>query len=202
MFTNRDIGNRITVARERTGLTQEEVAEELQKSRKTIVNWENGKTPPRVDDLKQLSDILNCDFGYFIGEIEEWTHQITDIKAATGLSSDAIAVLLAIKEHSSKDKTASFDLEVISSLLEDLGDIYLVPSLKNEKEAFNVLLSLSEICSIDVKNMSGIEFQYMQRDETMDFGITPEEYYELRLSLFLQHIRLFAESMRKKYYSE
>ena len=49
--TRRSIGERIWDARDAAGLTQVELAERLNVSRETVINWETGKTEPSGNDL-------------------------------------------------------------------------------------------------------------------------------------------------------
>ena len=52
-----EIGVKIKEARTRTGLTQEQAAEALGVSRKTISNWENEKTYPDIVSVVKMSDL-------------------------------------------------------------------------------------------------------------------------------------------------
>lgn len=52
-----NISDKIKEAREKSGLTQEQVAEELLVSRQTISNWENGKTLPDIVSILNMSDL-------------------------------------------------------------------------------------------------------------------------------------------------
>lgn len=47
-------------ARERTGLTQKEVAERLGIDQSAVSLWENGKTSPRVSVLVKLAELYHC----------------------------------------------------------------------------------------------------------------------------------------------
>ena len=47
-------------ARERTGLTQKEVAERLGIDQSAVSLWENGKTSPRVSLLVKLPELYHC----------------------------------------------------------------------------------------------------------------------------------------------
>lgn len=49
----------LAAARVNAMFTQDEVAEKLKVSNKTIVNWENGKSKPSYATLKTLSDLYN-----------------------------------------------------------------------------------------------------------------------------------------------
>lgn len=53
---------RITIraARVNAGLTQEEVAKEVKKSKNTIVNYENGKSVPDIETGKKLAALYGC----------------------------------------------------------------------------------------------------------------------------------------------
>lgn len=49
----------IKAARVNAGLTQREVAKTLGVSRETIINWEKGKTFPKSNQKKKLSELFN-----------------------------------------------------------------------------------------------------------------------------------------------
>lgn len=48
-------------ARNKVGLTQQELADQMQVTKSTISNWENGYSNPNLEKAIRLSDILNCD---------------------------------------------------------------------------------------------------------------------------------------------
>ena len=98
MFYTQGIGNRITEARKRAGLSKAEVERRCPFSRQTLTAWERGDSSPGVDDLARLAALFGCDFGYLVGEYEERTRPVTDIRAETGLSPEAIEVLQALNE--------------------------------------------------------------------------------------------------------
>lgn len=52
-----EIGNKLKEARLSSGLTQEQVAEEIGVSRQSISNWENEKTYPDIINVIHLSDL-------------------------------------------------------------------------------------------------------------------------------------------------
>lgn len=47
-------------ARSKAGLTQQDIADKLKVDRSSVAKWESGEAMPRVDKLKQLSEILGC----------------------------------------------------------------------------------------------------------------------------------------------
>lgn len=54
-----EIGKKLREARVASGLTQEQVAEELHISRQTISNWENEKSYPDIVSVVKLSDLYS-----------------------------------------------------------------------------------------------------------------------------------------------
>jgi len=52
-----EIGKKIQLARKESGLTQEQAAEKLSVSRKTISNWENEKSYPDIISVIKMSDL-------------------------------------------------------------------------------------------------------------------------------------------------
>lgn len=47
----------LAAARVNAGLTQEDVAKKMKKSKQTIVNWEKGKVVPGIPEVEMLSRI-------------------------------------------------------------------------------------------------------------------------------------------------
>lgn len=54
----------LKAARVNVDLMQDEAAERMGKSKQTIVNWENGKTPIKYVDLMKLSEIYSMPIQY------------------------------------------------------------------------------------------------------------------------------------------
>ena len=54
----------LKAARVNVDLMQDEAAERIGKSKQTIVNWENGKTPIKYVDLMKLSEIYSMPIQY------------------------------------------------------------------------------------------------------------------------------------------
>lgn len=52
------LGNKIFELRKKTGLSQEQLGEEVNVTRQTISNWELGETAPNPEQLKLLSQIF------------------------------------------------------------------------------------------------------------------------------------------------
>lgn len=61
VISMRDIGKNIRDLRERSGLTQEALAEKLFVTRQTVSNYETGKTRPDLDMLLRIAETLETD---------------------------------------------------------------------------------------------------------------------------------------------
>ena len=57
---------RLRELRNKSGLTQNEIASKLGVSGQTILNWENGIYEPKINQLIQLADIFNVSVDYLI----------------------------------------------------------------------------------------------------------------------------------------
>lgn len=60
-----ELGKRIKHARKEAELTQLEVAQKVNVSRATVINWELGRTNPTALQLKKLAEICNKDIDCF-----------------------------------------------------------------------------------------------------------------------------------------
>ena len=61
-----NIGKRICKLRKDKKMTQQELADRLFVTDKTISSWELGRTEPSSDLIIKLSEILDCDIGYLV----------------------------------------------------------------------------------------------------------------------------------------
>ena len=66
-----DFGQRVTEARERAGLTQQQLAEKLGTSQRAIARWERDSIALRPDQLFVLADALSVSLDYLIGRSQE-----------------------------------------------------------------------------------------------------------------------------------
>lgn len=69
---------RLRELRNRYGLTQNEIANKLNVSGQTILNWENGIYEPKINQLIQLADLFNVSVDYLI-ERKNSSKSIDDI---------------------------------------------------------------------------------------------------------------------------
>lgn len=65
------MGERISVARERAGLTQDDLAQALAIKSDTLENWENDASEPRAQRMTMLGGILGVSAGWLLYGIGE-----------------------------------------------------------------------------------------------------------------------------------
>lgn len=54
----------LAAARVNAGLTQDDVAKMLKVGKQTVVNWEKGKSEPKMSQSRQLSKLYNMPLDY------------------------------------------------------------------------------------------------------------------------------------------
>lgn len=93
-----NLSNKIKEARNKLKLTQNEVANQLNISRKTLSSWENERSSPDSDSIKKLASILNVDVTYLLGITpnknlpKETKHKISFSKILFSLNSVFLAI--------------------------------------------------------------------------------------------------------------
>ena len=68
--TRMTLGERLKSARKSAGLTQEQLSEKLLVSRQAVTKWEADRGMPDIENLKQLSKLLNISIDYLLGSGE------------------------------------------------------------------------------------------------------------------------------------
>ena len=65
------LGEKLKSARKSVGLTQEQLAEKLLVSRQAVTKWEADKGMPDIENLRQLSKLLNISIDYLLDSGEK-----------------------------------------------------------------------------------------------------------------------------------
>ena len=65
------LGNKINYFRQRSGLTQEQVAEQINVTRQTVSNWERGVNEPDFESLCRLSEVFGISLNDFSEQNKE-----------------------------------------------------------------------------------------------------------------------------------
>ena len=69
-----DISEKLKEARQKSGMTQDQVAEKIMVSRVTVSHWENGKSLPDIVSLISLSDL----YGISLDELVKGDSKMTE----------------------------------------------------------------------------------------------------------------------------
>ncbi|MCL3881008.1 helix-turn-helix domain-containing protein [Marivita sp. GX14005] len=87
-------GDRLTAAREASGMTQEALAKRLGVKKLTLRNWEDDLSEPRANRLSMMAGLLNVSMMWLInGEGEG-----VDSPGETDMPADIVEVLLELRE--------------------------------------------------------------------------------------------------------
>lgn len=95
MSQNEIIAKRLSELRKEKGITQDEIANEINVGRATIANYETGKRAPDYETLIRLADIYGVSCDYIIRGVNS---EFADIHRVTGLTNEAIEKLAQYKE--------------------------------------------------------------------------------------------------------
>ena len=152
------------IYKERTlaNMSQEDLADELSLlldtdiSRQKIGRWENGEPIKKLDELKGLAQIFNCEIGYLLGEIPNKTREKTDISKVTGLSEENIELLHKLLiEPEFKNYTLA-----LNTLLEDRDNIlHFLHLISQYMEVVDAILDMYKTPSFTDSDMNALDLE-------------------------------------------
>lgn len=101
---------------EERGMTQDELAQAVGRTRQTVSQYVNGISEPGYDTLVKIADIFNVSADFLLGRTEAKTTDSTtqSIVRSTGLSEHSVALLLTVAEPEG---------HIYSRLVNDILDI-------------------------------------------------------------------------------
>ena len=70
------ISEKLKEARQKAGMTQDQVAEKIMVSRVTVSHWENGKSLPDIVSLISLSDLYSISLDEFVKEDSKMVEKV------------------------------------------------------------------------------------------------------------------------------
>lgn len=129
-------------ARKRYGLSQKELAKNLNLHTRTIQNWEQGIATPSLDMLLQLSDYYGYSLDYLTGRIDCTDHDIQYIHDQTGLSESAITKLRALPPDQRGLFSQIIDHKDFRKVIDQIRDL-------SDKETINQ--SLADMIVLHIK---------------------------------------------------
>lgn len=90
----------------------------IDRKRRNINNWENGKCKPSVDEIALLCQLLNCDPEYLLyGDYQTPRLEVQNAMIITGLSEEAIENLIGAKEYGPTSSIQAIDFLLRKSTL-------------------------------------------------------------------------------------
>lgn len=101
------IGERITQVRKRSGMSQTEFAEKINKSLRTVQKYESGEIDMPISVLTQIAEVLNTSLNFLVG------YDSSHIKL------ESVSDVLAFLYELDKKKEIQFDIELIKTDMED-----------------------------------------------------------------------------------
>lgn len=180
--TKMTLGQKLKSARKSAGLTQEQLAEKLLVSRQAITKWEADKGMPDIENLKQLSKLLNISIDYLLDSGE--TIDLSVIREEINL--DDYTYTRKFKGRWNK-KAGKKDMVVIekypnSEIHGLLGKQILT---KGEKITDNAIGFLTDAPFEVPEFLSGIknadkEFYLVNQSDKQFFVIVTDEFIESR----------------------
>ena len=138
-MTRFSIYERIKELRDEQGLTQEEFAEKLHKSREAVKNWESGIRNIKADDIISISETFGVSADWLLGLSNSPTREGDQQKAEeyTGLSSKSIDTI-----HKFKNTDYADFINVLDKLLSD--DMFYTGTLYSITKFFDTVTSFKE----------------------------------------------------------
>ena len=105
---NQSVGQRLKAARNALGLTQEQLAEQVDRTKEAISNLERGHNLPTIETLDRICDVLGIPIRYVFGDASGSSRRI-----------ECIAKIELILSHLSDN-----DLKTVADVIEVLADSY------------------------------------------------------------------------------
>jgi len=181
--TNLDtLGKRINAERTKMGISQQDLANKLLIKREKINYIEKDSRLPNIQELIEISSVLNVSTDYLLGIVTSKNSDNIEISKVLGLDDNCIAVLKSIKEYSKSD--------IINNLFKEFN---LIEFNYNLIEYFNISLfhetiflpfydEIGQIMrSIDWQNKKGIEISEEAYQNLKDkISIVIEKLNELK----------------------
>ena len=108
--------NRLKKLRNEKGLSTDKVANDLGVQRKTLKNWENGETSPKLNDAIMLADYYGVSLEYIAMRDSYKSYETRSICETTGLSERSAQLFIDYKKRDEKVKAWEKELPQEASL--------------------------------------------------------------------------------------
>jgi len=142
------LAKQLKIHRKKSGLSQSEVAEQLNISRQSISKWENGRGYPDIDNLVLLSQVYEVTIDDLLKENEKLKKKILVNKEEINLRKRTLKFIKgSIEVNESDEGLTLLIIGAISALLFPLG-IIIIPFILLRNKKTNTLYKLIYIICI------------------------------------------------------
>lgn len=93
------MNDRLRTIRIEKGFTQEELANKMNVSQKTISSWETGRTSPKFEESRRLCELYGCTLEYLTGTKQHDSNDITIDDIMFRLKSFDVETLKKISDY-------------------------------------------------------------------------------------------------------
>lgn len=175
MNSNIEIGKRIKELREKKGLTQKELAENLSVKRETVNQWENGTRDLKTEYTIKLADFFEVTCDEILRGVKA---ENVSINKELGLSDSTIEILNVLK-------SADFDdvLNVINFLIETLHFKLIHEDVEIDEEGNSLLLAIYLYLTLQNENNFEFSLTYNANislnEEVLGTDINKRHYLDL-----------------------
>lgn len=211
---NKKIGSFIQQLRKENNLTQEQLAEKLGVSNRSVSRWENGTTMPDIALMKCICDEFDISISELInGERQDSSpNEVNTEEKAMLKTKETVNIILELSKHESKQKTKTvtfyFSLGflflgviLLQTMLLTFGIIETPFLNKIQTAAFFFIILLAELVGFYFNNIQKIitseELDFLLQDENDIQLRTADEMIQFarknQTSIFKQHKQAFKE---------
>lgn len=168
------LGEKLKGARKQVGLSQEEFSEKLGVSRSAVAKWETDKGIPDIDNLKNISELLNVSLDYLLDDGEKI--DVLVMREPYNLSEYGKGIKKTKKDRVIREKYPDAEIHRL------LGKMKLT---KTEKVVDNALGFLTEAPFgipefINGMKNSDKEFYLVEKENKQFFVTVTDEFIETR----------------------
>lgn len=211
---NKKIGSFIQQLRKENNLTQEQLAEKLGVSNRSVSRWENGTTMPDIALMKCICDEFDISISELInGERQDSSpNEVNTEEKAMLKTKQTVNIILELSKHESKQKTKTvtfyFSLGflflgviLLQTMLLTFGIIETPFLNKIQTAAFFFIILLAELVGFYFNNIQKIitseELDFLLQDENDIQLRTADEMIQFarknQTNIFKQHKQAFKE---------
>ena len=211
---NKKTGTFIKQLRKENNLTQEQLAEKLNVTNRSVSRWENGTTLPDISLMKCICEEFHISISELInGERQVLSPEVANVKEKTTLKTKEVAnVILELSKHETRQKTKAvtfyfsfafifIGVILLQTLLFTFGFIETPFLNKLQTFVFFLIVLVAEIAGFYFNSkhneLTSEELNFLLQDETNIELRTVDEMFQFarrnQTNILKQHKQAFKE---------